>query len=149
MTMRFAPLRRKVIASVAAATLLAPPFHDVARAQASGSTGAAPLIDDGWPRAYVTARNAQLIVHHPQIASWDAQKQMVAYAALSYQAQGAAKPSLGTIKIESASSVWLADRLVRFSPVRVTETNFTSFGREELQDVVSEITSGIPDSERL
>src|SRR5262249_60428678 len=131
---------RKVPGGGAAAVGVGPPFHAVARAQASGSTGAAPLIDDGWPRAYVTARNAQLIVYQPQIASWDAQKQMVAYAALSYQAQGAAKPSLGTVKIESATSVWLTDRLVRFSPIRVTETNFPSLGPDELQAVVSQLT---------
>src|SRR5262249_8852313 len=140
MTMRFAPLRRKAIASIAAAALLAPPLHVAAHAQSSGSTGAASPIDGGWPRAYLTPRNGQLIVYQPQIASWDAQKQMVAYAALSYQAQGAAKPSLGTVKIESATSVWLTDRLVRFSPIRVTETNFPSLGPDELQAVVSQLT---------
>jgi len=149
MTMRFAPLRRKLIASLAAATLLTPSLGEVARAQTGGSAGAPLPIDGGWPRTYLTPRNAQLIVYQPQIASWDARKQMVAYAALSYQPQGASKPSLGTVKLESATSVWLADRLVRFSPVRATETNFPSLGREELQDLVSEITSGIPDSERV
>src|SRR5262249_24315854 len=149
MTMRFAPLRRKLIASLAAATLLTPSLAEVARAQTGGSATAARPIDGGWPRAYLTPRNAQLIVSQPQIASWDARKQMVAYAALSYQPQGASKPSLGMVKVESATSVWLPDRLVRFSPVRVTETNFTSLGREELQDVASQITSGIPDSDRV
>jgi|SRR5262245_57920268 len=149
MTMRFAPLRRKLIASIAAATLLTPSLGELARAQTGGSASATTPIDGGWPRAYLTSRNAQLIVYQPQIASWDARKQMVAYAALSYQPQGASKPSLGTVKVESATSVWLADRLVRFSPVRATETNFPSLGREELQDVVSQLTSGIPDNERL
>src|SRR5262252_983367 len=149
MTMRFAPLRRKLIASMAAATLLTPSLGEIARAQTGGSAGSTLPIDGGWPRTYLTPRNAQLIVYQPQIASWDARKQMVAYAALSYQPQGASKPSLGTVKLESATSVWLADRLVRFSPVRATETNFPSLGREELQDLVSEITSGIPDSERV
>src|SRR2546422_346448 len=45
--------------------------------------------------------------------------------------------------------VAMVDRLVKFSPVRVTEANFPSLSRDQLQDLVAELTSGIPDRERV
>src|SRR5688572_17283615 len=88
------------------------------------SAAAAP-VDGGWPRAYETSSQGRVIVYEPQIASWINQKQLVAYAATSYQAKGAAataKPALGTIKLEAASSVSLDQRLVNFANLRITES---------------------------
>ena len=107
------------------------------------------FVDGGWPRTYVTPAGAELVIYQPQILSWDSRQQMVAYAALSYQASSESKPSLGTIKIEARTSVSHADRLVRFSPLRVVETNFTSLGREQLQDLVKALDNGIPDDDRV
>src|SRR5215472_1163628 len=101
--MRFSRVTRQSIGSVAILGLL------------SSSSGvivaAAPDVDGGWPRAYLTAADAAVIVYQPQIASWDRRAQMVAYAAIAYQAKGAKKPALGTVKLESRTSVSLADRL--------------------------------------
>ena len=47
---------------------------------------------------------------------------MVAYAAVSYSAKGAAKPALGTVKIEADTSVAVSERLVNFTSVKLTET---------------------------
>jgi hypothetical protein len=108
-----------------------------------------PSIDGGWPRAYVTSTKAQLLMYQPQMASWDGRQQMVAYAAVAYQPQNATRPSLGTIKMEAKTDVSLEDRLVRFSPVSITETNFGSLPREQVQDIVATIDQGIPDHERI
>ena len=65
-----------------------------------------------------------MIVYEPQIASWANQKQLVAFAAASYEAKGAAataKPALGTLKIEAETSVSLEQRLVSFANLRITE----------------------------
>jgi hypothetical protein len=152
MAARRADLRRKTIATLAIVTMLSASTREIAIAQATTTSKTAtqtPPIDGGWPRAYLTPAGAQLLIFQPQIASWDGRQQMVAYAAVSYQAKTAAKPSLGTVKIESRTSVSVADRLVRFSPARITETNFHELSREQLQDAVAQVDNGIPDAERV
>jgi len=148
-----ASLPRRAVAIVAAVALVLPSVQDGLRAQ-SATAGAAsqpPLdtVDGGWPRAYVTAARAEMVVYQPQIASWDGRAKMVALAAVSYQPPGASKATLGTVTLEGNTDVSLEERLVKFSPVRVTEMNFGSLPREQLQDVLAEIQSGIPDEDRV
>ena len=71
--------------------------------QKVSATQAAP-VDGGWPRAYTTSSGAQLVLYEPQIASWDKQKKIVMYAAISYSANGA-RPALGTLKVEADTKV--------------------------------------------
>src|SRR6185503_15313971 len=73
--------------------------------------------DRGWPRGYSLPSEAQIVIYQPQIASWDNQKQLVAYAAVSHVAKGEQKPSLGTIKFETNTEVSLEQRLVKFSKI--------------------------------
>jgi hypothetical protein len=40
-------------------------------------------LDGGWPRDYATPTGAALRVFQPQVGSWDGQKHMVAFAAVS------------------------------------------------------------------
>ena len=75
----------------------------------------------------------------PQIASWDGQKQMVAYSAASFTPKGAQKPNLGTLKLEADTSVAVSDRLVNFSKVKLTETSFQNLPKEQLQDIVTQV----------
>ena len=139
--MRLPPSARRSISSVAIAALVMP----VASPAAPASTD----VDGGWPRAYLTKANAAVVIYEPQIASWDARRRMVAYAAVAYQPKGTQKPLLGTVNVESTTSVSMPDRLVRFSPVKVTETNFRELSKPQLQDLVSQIDEGIPEYERL
>jgi hypothetical protein len=138
---------RSAVAIAVAIDLAGPSLESVLRAQ--GATSTSDAIDGGWPRAYLTATKAQMVIYQPQIASWDGRQQMVAYAAASYQAPGAARPSMGTVKVEASTSVAMDDRLVRFSPVRVSETNFPALSREQVQDLLAVIEGGIPDEERV
>ena len=113
---------------------------------------ATPPVDGGWPRAYTTASQGRVVVYEPQIANWTNQKQMVAFAATSYQAKGAAasaKPALGTLKLEAATSVSLEQRLVNFAQLRITESSFPTLPKEQLRDLVDEIARAIPVDDRV
>src|SRR5262245_59989525 len=150
-TMPIPEAARRIVATAAILSLLWPSVGAVVVAQGATATVRDPAanIDGGWPRAYKTASGAEMIVYQPQIASWDGRAHMVAYSAVAYQVKWATKPSLGTVKLEANTSVWVDDRLVRFSPVKVTETSFRELSKEQLQDIVAQLDSGIPEYDRL
>jgi len=120
-------------------------------APAQPAAAAAPdrPADGGWPRSYAMPSGGDLTVYQPQIASWDAQKHMSAYAAVSYMPKGAPKPHLGSIKIEADTKVSVAERLVSFAPLKITESNFPTLGRDTNREIVTEIEKTIPDDERV
>jgi len=111
--------------------------------------GTEPSVDGGWPRAYETPSGAHVLVYQPQVASWDSQTRMVAFAAVSHQAKGADKPALGTLKLESDTKVAMSDRLVKFSGLEITEANFPTLQKEQTREVVAEIDKGFPDADRV
>ena len=78
-------------------------------------------------------------MYQPQIASWENQKQLVAFAALSHVAKGEQKPALGTIKFETETEVSLEQRLVKFSKIKIVETNFQTLSKEQTQEIVNEL----------
>jgi hypothetical protein len=108
-----------------------------------------PAVDGGWPREYQTASGGRIVLHQPQIASWQDQRHMAAYSAVSYQASGETKPALGTIKIESDTRVAISERLVNFTPLRITESHFPTLQKEHLREVVAEIDKAIPDDDQV
>jgi hypothetical protein len=110
------------------------------------ATSQAPL-DGGWPRTYATPSGGRYTIYQPQVATWANQKELVGYAAVSYRAKTAAateKPSLGSIKLEADTSASLEQRLVHFTRIRITESNFSTLSREETRDLVAEITKTLP-----
>ena len=119
-----------------------------AKPGAAPGTGA-PDPDGGWPRAYLTPSGGQLMLYQPQIASWQNQTHLVAYGAVSYLPKGAEKPDLGTIKLETDTTVSVGERLVKFTKIQVTEVSFSKLDRDKTKEVVDEITNGIPDKERV
>ena len=139
---------RTVAVLAAVAALGGQSLHTRLHAQAPAQDPAAE-IDGGWPRAYETATKARMLLYQPQIANWDGQRHMVAYAAAAYEAPGAKGPVLGTFRVESTTAVSLEDRLVRFSPIKVSETNFPTLSREQVQDVLEAVEKGIPDDEQI
>ena len=88
-----------------------PPPAAAAKPAAAAARLAAPASrprrrpDGGWPRAYSTPSGGKIVVYQPQVASWDDQRHVVAYAAVSYAAKGATKPALGSVKIEADTKV--------------------------------------------
>jgi hypothetical protein len=108
-----------------------------------------PAVDGGWPRSYATPSGARLIMYQPQVSSWENQKRMTLYAAVSYTAKGTDKPVLGTVKADADTRVSLAERLVDFSVFKITDSNFPTLRKEQMQEIVGEITRGIPQEERV
>src|SRR5262249_29472076 len=104
--------------------------------------------DRAWPRGYSLPSEAQMLIFQPQVASWDGQKHLVALAAVSYVPKGEQKPAMGTIKLEADTSVALAERLVKFSTIKITETNFQTLSKEQTQEIITEIDKAIPDDDR-
>src|SRR5262245_8292116 len=115
---------------------------------ASTSAAAAP-VDGGWPRVYELASGGSVLVYQPQIASWDQQKRIAAFAAVSYRTKAADKPAIGTIKLEADTQVALTDRLVSFRQLKITEANFQTLPKEQLREVVAAIDQAIPDDDRV
>jgi hypothetical protein len=119
------------------------------RLQATGSQTQAAPSDGGWPRLYKLASGDSALFYQPQIESWDNQKHMVAWSAISYQAQGAEQPALGTIKIEADTDVAVNERLVNFSAFRITEFDFPTLSRDQSRKVVTELEQAVPATERV
>ena len=108
-------------------------------------------IDGGWPRMYTLASGGSILVYQPQVASWPNQKHIVAYSAVSYRdsANASAKPALGTVRLETTTSVALTDRLVKFDPLKIVEANFQTLQKEQVQEITTAIEKAIPDDERV
>ena len=126
-----------------------PPTTAAPQTAAASTNAAGSEIDGGWPRQYVTASKGSITVYQPQVATWDRQKHMVAFSAVSYTSKAGAKPALGTIKLEADTSVSLDERLVNFRSLKIAEANFQGLPKEQLQEVVSAIDKAMPDDDRV
>src|SRR5262249_51511207 len=51
--------------------------------------------------------------------------------------------------VEGDENAWLAERLVKFSNLKISEANFQSLPKEKVRDIVSEIEKTIPDEDRI
>ena len=119
-----------------------------AKPASAAATPAAPT-DGGWPREYSLASGGGLLLYQPQVSSWAQQRQMVAFSAVSYRPTAADKPVLGTIKVEADTSVSVADRLVNFSRMRITEANFSSLPKERVREITEVIDKAFPLDDRV
>jgi hypothetical protein len=108
-----------------------------------------PIRDPGWPRSYTTAEGTRLQVYQPQVASWDDRRHLTAYVAVAHQARTAAKPTLGTLKVEADTTVALEQRLVNFSAFTITEANFGATSREDTRRIISDVEQAMPALERV
>jgi hypothetical protein len=112
-------------------------------ATAKPAPAAPATLDGGWPRLHTTPSGAAFSIFQPQVASWENQKRMTFYAAVSYTAKQGDKPALGTIKAEADTQVSVSERLVDFSVLRIAETNFPSLAKPQIQEIVAEVTKSI------
>ena len=135
-------------------SFLASPTAPLVTAQtapaARPAAAAAPAQEpEDWPRAYTTKSGATLTLYQPQVASWVDQKHAVMYGAVTHMAKGAKEPVVGTIKVESDTSVSLDERLVSFSDLKITESNFPAVQRDQMRTIVAEIEASVPLNERV
>ena len=83
------------------------------------------------------------------MASWDKQKHLVAYSAVSQRAKTGEKPAIGTIKIEAETEVSVPERLVSFQRMKIVEANFQTLQKEQIREITTEIEKAIPVDERV
>lgn len=124
-------------------------FSPSVAAQTPAAAAERAVADPGWPRLYTSPSGSRMQLFQPQIASWDAQTRLIAYVAVSHQAKGAAKPALGTLKVEADTTVALEERLVRLERLAIAEANFGSLGRDATRAIVTEIERTLPEFERV
>src|SRR5439155_25351208 len=103
----------------------------------------------GWPRAYVTNTVVRLVLYEPQVASWLEQVRIVMYAAVAYTPKDQGAAALGTIRVEANTKIAVAERLVNFSDLTITASNFPTLSREQLTAVVAEIDASVPRDDRV
>jgi hypothetical protein len=127
----------------------ASPAPVVASPPAAKPAPAATSPDGGWPRDYTTPGGGAIRIFQPQVESWNDQKQIAAYSAVSYTAKGADKPALGTVRIEADTKTSVAERLVNFSDFKIAESNFPTLPKDQLREVVAEIEKTVPKQDRV
>ena len=59
--------------------------HPPAPAATAKPAAAAAPVDGGWPRVYDLPSGGTILIYQPQVASWDKQKHLVAFSAVSYR----------------------------------------------------------------
>ncbi|HVR98518.1 MAG TPA: hypothetical protein VMW27_18025 [Thermoanaerobaculia bacterium] len=111
--------------------------------QAASPEQEAQPADGGWPRVYDLAGGDSAVLYQPQVASWDGRKHLVAWAAVSYQAQGAQQAVPGTIQIDAETRVALDERLVSFSPFRITGSSFPSLSQDQAGKIVTGLQQAV------
>ncbi len=144
---------RAGVAVLAIVSLLSPSVGPRVAAQTPAASRAPATdpaaVDGGWPRTYITPSGAALALYQPQVASWVDQKHATLYSAVSYTQKGAKQPALGTVKIESETSVAVDERLVSFSDLKIAEPSFPTLERDAVKTVVSEIVASVPLNDRV
>ena len=135
-----------VLAQTPAASRRAKPRH------ARGAPSRQPRvpIDGGWPRSYTTNSGAALVIYQPQIATWDKQKLMTAYAAASYTPPGAAEAGARHVPDRGRHRAcrWPSGSSASRSTVSL-EANFSTLDKDQLRTVVAEVTTSVPPKERV
>jgi hypothetical protein len=142
-------LREMTAAAIALSIVVQPLAQAVVAASAVAADEPAAAVDGVWPRAYELRSGGQVLVYQPQIASWDKQKRLVAFSAVSYRATNAEKPALGTIKIEADTKVALTERLVNFENMHIVEASFQTLPKEQTREIVGTIEQTIPKDDRV
>ena len=116
----------------------------------AGTAAVAPApIEKAWPRAFKTPTGMQVLLYTPQVSEWSGQRHMVAYGAVGVEIPGAQKPALGSVKVEADTKVSLEERLVNFSDLKLTETNFPTLTKEQTREITAEIVKSMPDEDRV
>jgi hypothetical protein len=138
-------VQRSVILALSLSLVIPPPTTLADRA----APRAAAPVDGGWPRMYITASGARLVLYEPQIASWADQKRIVMYAAASYAARDQQAPGLGTLRIEADTKISPEDRLVDFSALTITAATFPTLSHEQVTVLVTDVDASVPRDERV
>ncbi len=116
---------------------------------ATPAAGTTTPVDGGWPRVYDVPSGGTLLVYQPQVSSWESQKHMVAFSAVSQRTPGADKPALGTIKLEADTAVSVPDRLVKLQNLKIAEASFPTLSKDQVREITAAIDKTMPDDDRV
>ena len=105
-------------------TQVAAPAAQATAATAKPAAAAPPVVDGGWPRIYDLPSGGTILVYQPQVSSWEKQKHLVAYSAVSQRAKAGDKPAIGTVKLEADTEVSVSERLVSFQKMKIVEASW-------------------------
>ena len=142
--------RDVVVACAVSLALIVP--GDTLRAldeRAAEADKAAPSPDGDWPRRYIAADHARLVVFEPQVATWTDQQLLTLHAAVSYTPAGSDTAILGTIVVEADTRVSVATRLVDFSSFRILQSNFPAATKQQATAIVNGIRTSMTVGERV
>ena len=114
-------------------------------AAAAGNPPAGSNADTGWPRD-VALKSGAVEWYQPQVESWEGQKQIVAWSAVSYTPTGG-KPALGSIKIEGPTKVSVDERLVSMD-LKITQFSFPSLTPDQVKTLVTDVQA-LPERHRV
>ena len=91
---------------------------------ALGQAAKAPEnADRGWPRVYKTT-GAEVVLHQPQVDSWEGYRKLSARLAVSVRPWGAEKPEYGVIELEARTETDLAKHVVTLYQPNVLAVRF-------------------------
>ena len=127
------------VATPGVTAAVAPPPGAADTSDDDASTG-----DGGWPRAIEAPSGALIVLHQPQVLSWEKQQRLVAMAAVEYTPKGGGQPSLGTVRLETPTSTSVEDRMINCQKVEVTSMSFSSLDKTQSREVLEEIRKSLP-----
>ena len=107
-----------------------------------------PVNEEPFPRPF-SLPSGNFLLYTPQIASWDDQKHVVMWSAVSYKPTAAKEPIMGVIKGEADTKVSLDARLVELTPFKITEMHFPTLSREDTQKLSTDIQNAIAKGNRI
>jgi hypothetical protein len=105
--------------------------------------------DPGWPRNYKLPNGGSVVIYQPQIQSWEDQKKIVMWSAVSYTEHPNAKPALGTIRVDAKTKVAVEERLVSFKDWELAEAHFKSLSKDQTEELVANLEQTLADTERV
>jgi hypothetical protein len=123
----------------------APPSVPPQVAAAAGQPPAGTNADTGWPRT-IALNSGNVEWYQPQVESWENQKNIVAWSAVSYTPSGG-KPALGTIKIEGPTKVSVDERVVSMD-LKITQFSFPSLSPDQVKTLVADVQK-LPERQRV
>jgi hypothetical protein len=83
-------------------------------------------------------------MYQPQIESWTDQKNINAWAAVEYLADGRTNSELGVVELKAQTSVALEERLVKFENIQLVQVNFPSLEPARAREITTTISNKFP-----
>jgi hypothetical protein len=129
-------------------SVLAISFILVSATFSRAEDAAAPEIpkegDGGWPKIVTSEAGSKILMHQPQIESWQDQKVIDAWSAVEFQAERQKSSDLGVIEILADTSVAMEERLVKLQNIRIKQVNFPTLEQGRAREIASTVTKKFP-----